>query len=150
VSDPAGDALDVFLLGNGRYQVVQGAARRIAFAVAASETWVFLDGRVYQVSEAGDRPPRKSRADDHDALTAPMPATVLAIHVAPGQPVERNDVVMVLEAMKMELPIRSPRDGVVKAVGCRVGELVQPGTRLVELEETGSDPAPEATSRVEG
>ena len=36
---------------------------------------------------------------------------------------------MVLEAMKMELPIRSPRDGVVKAVGCQVGELVQPERR---------------------
>ena len=64
-----------------------------------------------------------------------MPATVLAINVAPGQRVERNDVVMLLEAMKMELPIRSPRDGIVKIVGCQVGELVQPGTTLLELEE---------------
>jgi biotin carboxyl carrier protein len=149
VSDPASDTFEVVPLGNGRYQVIQGATRRIAFAVTASEAWVFIDGRVYQVSEVGDRPPRKSRADDHDALTAPMPATVLAIHVATGQRVERNDVVMVLEAMKMELPIRSPRDGVVKAVGCRVGELVRPGTRLVELEETGSEPARIATSPVE-
>ena len=52
-------------------------------------------------------------------------------NVAPGQRVERNDVVMVLEAMKMELPVRSPRDGVVKVVGCQVGELVQPGTTLL-------------------
>jgi biotin carboxyl carrier protein len=150
VSDPAGDAIDVVPLGNGRYQVIQGATRRIAFAVAASETWVFLDGRVYQVSEGGDESPRKPSTDDHGALTAPMPATVLAIHVAPGQRVERNDVVMVLEAMKMELPIRSPREGVVKAVGCRVGELVQPGARLVELEEPGSDPDAETTARADG
>ena len=150
MSEPAGDAIDVIPLGNGRYQVTQGATRRIAFAVAASETWVFLDGRVYQVGGAGDASPRKSRTDEHGALTAPMPATVLAIHAAPGQRVARNDVVMVLEAMKMELPIRSPRDGVVKAVGCRVGELVQPGTRLLELEEPGSDPAPETSNRVEG
>ena len=65
-----------------------------------------------------------------------MPATVLAINVAPGQRVARNDVVMVLEAMKMELPVKSPRDGIVKAVGCRVGELVQPGTTLLELDES--------------
>ena len=51
---------------------------------------------------------------------------------------KRNDVVMVLEAMKMELPIRSPRDGVVKAIRCAAGELVQPGTTLLELEDDPS------------
>jgi biotin carboxyl carrier protein len=64
-----------------------------------------------------------------------MPATVLAINVAPGQRVAQDDVVMLLEAMKMELPVKSPRDGVVKTVGCQVGELVQAGTTLLELEE---------------
>jgi biotin carboxyl carrier protein len=148
VSDPAGDAIEVVPLGNGRFQVNQGTSRRIAFAVLSSEAWVFLDGRVYQVSEGGGNgSTRRSRADDDSALTAPMPGTVLAIHVAPGQRVERNDVVMVLEAMKMELPIRAPRDGVVTAVGCRVGELVQPGTKLVELDEAGSGPV--TGSRVE-
>ena len=135
MSDPVRDTIEVLPLGDGRFQVIQGANRRLAFAVVSSETWVFLDGRVYQVSEGGGGPARKSRADEHDALTAPMPATVLAIHVVPGQHVERNDVVMVLEAMKMELPIRSPRDGVVKAIRCEAGELVQPGTTLLELED---------------
>jgi len=147
VSDPASEAIEVVPLGDGRFQVLQGTTRRVAFAVVSSETWVFLDGRVYQVNEGGDGPPRRSRADEQGALTAPMPATVLAIHVAPGQRIERNDVVMVLEAMKMELPIRSPRDGVVTAVGCRVGDLVQPGTQLVELADAGSDPV--STSPVE-
>ena len=58
---------------------------------------------------------------------------------------KRNDVVMVLEAMKMELPIRSPRDGVVKAIRCEAGELVQPGTTLLELED---DPRPFESLRV--
>jgi acetyl/propionyl-CoA carboxylase alpha subunit len=131
--------VEVIPLGNGRYQVVSGSRRFIAFAVASRDVWVFLDGRVYTVEGKSDGAARRSRIDDPGALTAPMPATVLAIHVAPGQRVERNDVVMVLEAMKMELPVRSPRDGVVKAVGCQVGELVQPGTTLVELEEPAGD-----------
>ena len=134
MSNPADDPIDVVPLGNGRYQVTTGATRRIAFAVAARDTWVFLDGRTYLVSGA-DGARRRAGGDEHGALTAPMPATVLAINVAPGQRVERNDVVMLLEAMKMELPIRSPRDGIVKIVGCQVGELVQPGTTLLELEE---------------
>ena len=67
-----------------------------------------------------------------------MPATVLAINVAPGQRVERNDVVMVLEAMKMELPVRSPRDGVVKVVGCQVGDG-STGDDASQLEEPTED-----------
>ena len=67
-------------------------------------------------------------------MTAPMPATVVKVLVEPGQAVAEGDTVLVLEAMKMELPIRAPRAGVVKAVHCAQGELVQPGVALVELE----------------
>ena len=130
-----GDPIDVLPLGNGRYQVTRGTQRTIAFAVAGRDTWVFLDGRTYVVSDTPDGSPRRSRIDEQGALTAPMPATVLTINVAAGQPVKRNDVLMVLEAMKMELPVRSPRDGVVKAIRCEAGALVQPGTTLLELED---------------
>ena len=129
------DPIEVLPLGDGRYQVTQGTERSIAFAVAGRDTWVFLDGRTYVVSDTPDGSPRRSRIDEQGALTAPMPATVLTINVAAGQPVKRNDIVMVLEAMKMELPIRSPRDGVVKAIRCEAGELVQPGSTLLELED---------------
>jgi biotin carboxyl carrier protein len=136
VSNSPDDPIEVLPLGNGRYQVTRSTTRQVAFAAVARDTWVFLDGRVYVVSDTPDGSPRKASIDEQHALTAPMPATVLAINVAPGQKVERNDVVMVLEAMKMELPIRSPRDGVVKAIGCQVGELVQPGATLLELDDS--------------
>jgi 3-methylcrotonyl-CoA carboxylase alpha subunit len=63
-----------------------------------------------------------------------MSATVVRIHVQPGDRVEAGDPLVVLEAMKMELPIRAPRDATVRAVHCREGELVQPEMILVELE----------------
>jgi biotin carboxyl carrier protein len=63
-----------------------------------------------------------------------MPATVVAISVTPGQKVAAGDLLVMLEAMKMELPIRAPRPGRVKSVACREGELVQPGVPLAELE----------------
>jgi acetyl/propionyl-CoA carboxylase alpha subunit len=133
VSNQPDDSIEVIRLGHGLYQVINGANRRIAYAVVGRDAWVFLDGRVYVVSDPSHRSPRRSSADGEHALTAPMPATVLAINVTPGQQVERNDVVMVLEAMKMELPLRSPRDGIVKTIACQVGELVQPGTKLLEI-----------------
>lgn len=150
MSDPE-DPIDVVPLGNGRFQVAQGARRTIAYAVEGRETWVFIDGRTFLVSDTADGSPRRSSLGDQDAFTAPMPATVLKINVTAGQAVERNDVVMVLEAMKMELPIRSPRDGVVKAIGCEVGELVKPGTTLLELEGDPSraSGSPRAGSRGE-
>ena len=68
------------------------------------------------------------------SLTAPMPATVRRIEVKPGQPVRRGDVLIVLEAMKMELPVRATADGTVARINCREGELVPAGQELAELQ----------------
>ncbi len=64
-----------------------------------------------------------------------MPSTVRKVAVAPGTRVSKGDTLLVLEAMKMELPIRAAADGVVRAVHCREGELVQPGVTLIELDQ---------------
>jgi len=96
---------------------------------------VFLDGRVYVIDTTASMDGRQERVShDEMALASPMPATVAAIIVTPGQDVSQGDVLIMLEAMKMELPIKAPRDGRVKAVACNVGDLVQPGIPLVELE----------------
>jgi biotin carboxyl carrier protein len=128
-------------LGNGVYRIVDGERTRVAYATGSpDERWVFIDGRVYVVdvsdsSSPVTQPLRAARRRDHSGdLSAPMPATVVTIAVEPGQRVSRGDVLIMLEAMKMELPIRAPRDGVVKSIACRAGELVQPGTALLELE----------------
>ena len=128
------DHVPVTPLGNGRYLIQQGTSSQLAFAVTAGrETWVFLDGRAYVVAASGQTSTRGATADDANALAAPMPATVVKIEVTPGQTVQRDDLLVMLEAMKMELPIRAPRDGVVKAIHCRAGEIVQPGVPLLEL-----------------
>jgi acetyl/propionyl-CoA carboxylase alpha subunit len=134
VSDTTDGRLGVTPLGNHRFRVGDGTRSQTGWAVQGSTgVWVFLDGRVFLVPASGADSGRLARSHDEAGLLAPMPATVLAIHVSPGQRVSRGDLLMVLEAMKMELPIKAPRDGVVKAIGCRVGELVQPETVLIEL-----------------
>ena len=127
---------DVTALGRGRYLVADGASRRIAYAAGTPEArWVFLDGRVYVIDVAAARGGRRMRPrDDQMALAAPMPGTVVVINVEPGQEVSAGDVLIMLEAMKMEVPIKAPRDGIVKSLACRQGELVQPGVPLLELE----------------
>ncbi|MGH7342323.1 MAG: acetyl-CoA carboxylase biotin carboxyl carrier protein subunit [Candidatus Rokuibacteriota bacterium] len=88
---------------------------------------------VVSATAPGDAAHRHLAHDDM-ALASPMPATVALVTVAPGQTVARGDVLIMLEAMKMELPIIAPRDGRVKSVACVPGELVQPGVPLVDLE----------------
>jgi len=118
-------------LGAGRF----AADGHLAYAVADRDrVWVFMNGRIY-IIQADDRDGRDRPhvSDDQVALSAPMPATVIAIAVKPGQDVLQGDLLVMLEAMKMELPIRAPRSGRVTSLACREGELVQPGVPLLVL-----------------
>jgi 3-methylcrotonyl-CoA carboxylase alpha subunit len=126
--------IEIVPLGNGRYLVEQGSTMQLAYAVASgSQAWVFVDGRTFVVGSPTTGRARASSTDDSDALAAPMPATVVRIDVRPGQTVSRDSLLVMLEAMKMELPIRAPRDGRVTAIHCREGEIVQPGVPLLEI-----------------
>jgi biotin carboxyl carrier protein len=127
--------IDVQPLGDGRFQIIDDGRLRLAYAVTRGEqTWMFIDGVVHvATTERGGRR-GKSGHDERTALTSPMPASVASVSVVPGQQVARGDVLLMLEAMKMELPIKAPRDGTVKTVSCKAGDLVQPGVPLVELE----------------
>ena len=106
------------------------------FTAADRKTrWVFHRGEVYEFEvERAWRGGRPRVAAHHGSLSAPMPATVLRINVEAGAAVKKGDTLLVLEAMKMELPVRAPGDGTVRGVSCREGELVQAGAVLVELE----------------
>lgn len=127
--------LTVTPLGDGRFIVGDGTSQRTAYAVAAQDaTWVFLDGHVYVVETEATSSRRPRGADDQAAPAAPMPATVVLVNVTPGQEVAPGDLLIMLEAMKMELPIKATRAGRVKTIACHQGELVQPGVPLLELE----------------
>ncbi len=123
-------------IGEGWYFVGDGIRRwRVAVAATADTTWVFVDGQVATLDVAPKGAGRKRPGSRGDmGVMAPMPATVVAVKAAVGQSVSHGDTLIVLEAMKMELPIRAPRDGVVKAVRCAKGDLVQPGVTLLEFE----------------
>jgi acetyl/propionyl-CoA carboxylase alpha subunit len=94
---------------------------------------VFWRGSVYRLVEEkeGSRAGRRPLAG---GLEAPMPGKVIAVKAVPGQTVRKGDELLVVEAMKMENAIRAPRDGTVRSVAARVGDMVGPGTVLVELE----------------
>jgi biotin carboxyl carrier protein len=133
----AGEAFQADPIGPGAWRVTcRGRSRVVHVARDGDEEayWVHVDGRVHRVeiTRAGVRPRRKTSGREH-ALAAPMPATVLSVIAEIGQPVNAGDTLLMLEAMKMELPVRAPRAGVVTAVHCREGEMVQPGVVLIDI-----------------
>lgn len=109
----------------------------LAWAAQAGDVrWVFVGGEVYTFEV--ERPSARRRAlAHHSTLMAPMPATVRKLVAAAGDRVRKGDVLIVLEAMKMELPVRAAADGRVATINCREGDLVQPGVSLIELHEGG-------------
>ncbi len=69
-----------------------------------------------------------------EAITAPMPGTIVSVNVTAGKSVKKGDVVVILEAMKMENEIMAPRDGVVASVSVNKGDSVDSGATLVSLQ----------------
>ena len=67
------------------------------------------------------------------AVCAPLPGTVLEIKVAVGEKVKKGQVLLLIEAMKMENEIAAPQDGIVKAIHTSKGQSVQTGSALISL-----------------
>ena len=131
-----GHEFTVSALSDGELRVdgVDGS-RRVWLAIAGETRWVFIDGRAYEFEALRPGARRKRGGTHHGSLSAPMPATVRRIDVKAGDVVQKGQTLILLEAMKMELPDRAAAEGTVTSVNCREGELVQPGATLVELDE---------------
>ena len=109
---------------------------------------VNVNGTAYEIEleeMTGDMPSASASAPaapagaDSDAakgerVTAPMPGTIISINVNPGDMATRGQVLMVLEAMKMENEILSPRDGKILSVNTTKGATVQSGTLLCVID----------------
>ncbi|MFA9422265.1 MAG: biotin/lipoyl-containing protein [Sedimentibacter sp.] len=85
---------------------------------------------VPQVAEA---PKAVSSSASDELITAPMPGTILDIKVVEGQVVKEGDILLILEAMKMENEIVSPSDGVIKKINTSKGATVSTGALLVTI-----------------
>ncbi len=77
---------------------------------------------------------REPLATRDKCVVAPMPGAVVKINCRPGEMVKKGDVIIVLEAMKMENEIHSPMDGLVKDVNVKEGMTVSPEEVMVAFE----------------
>jgi biotin carboxyl carrier protein len=98
--------------------------------------WVWLNGNVFVFQVPGsDHQESTQGAASGDDIRAPMPGTLVKLFVAPGDAVEERQVVAIVEAMKMEHQLRSPRRGIVELVSGIEGETVDAGLVIVSLSQ---------------
>jgi len=129
--------MTVVRIGDGVYRVEDNDRQDIVYVAGRpDDRWAFWNGHVFrQLAPPPASVERKGAAGRAaQSLTAPMPATVIKVLATPGAAVKKGETMVLLEAMKMELPVRAPADGIVAAVNCRVGDLVQPEQILVILQ----------------
>jgi biotin carboxyl carrier protein len=107
--------------------VVRGAGGRI-------EVWIDSERHVVEEELRGVGAQGGRGAGGADTLATPMPAKVVRVNVAKGDAVTEGQTLVVVESMKMELGLASPRDGVVATVDAVPGVLVAAGAVLVALE----------------
>lgn len=102
-----------------------------------AKRWVTVNGQTFILTKSSGA--RQSRHGGHHAageLTAPMPGQVRALNVSEGEAVTKGQTLMVLEAMKMEIRIQSPQNGVVKKLFVKQGQTVEREQILIDVEDS--------------
>ncbi|HWH33268.1 MAG TPA: biotin carboxylase N-terminal domain-containing protein [Egibacteraceae bacterium] len=118
-----------------------GQTRAYAYAERSGTALLGRDGATWAIREED----RLEAARHHDAaagvgpLLAPMPGTVTVVHVEPGETVAAGQTLLVVEAMKMEHPIKAPADGVVAELAVAAGDRVDMDQRLAVVAPDGGE-----------
>lgn len=128
--------LEAQALGEGRWLLrYQGQQTLVHTASVEKGVALHLDGQHYRLNRVDERAPRRVGAPVQGNLTAPMPGQITQMNVAVQESVQAGHVLLVMEAMKMEIRISSPYEGRVSALHVRQGDLVQRGQTLIEISE---------------
>ena len=106
------------------------------------------EGKTYSIqTDSRSKPKREKKtrtvrsSAGSGTVSSPIPGKVVSIHVSEGDDVKRDDVMVVLEAMKMQNEIKATVGGKVKKINCSAGQRVEANVPLIEIErnEEGSD-----------
>lgn len=112
---------------------INGKRQSVAWAKQGRKLWVHIDGRTYELERTV--PGRGTdAASGAGSLRAPMPGQVRKVLVKAGESVKAGAVLLVLEAMKMEIRIQAPADAKVAQVNVKEGQSIEKDQLLVELD----------------
>jgi biotin carboxyl carrier protein len=120
---------------NGGWLLKMDGQQIIAYSVAhGSERHIFVNGENFTLTVPDARSARRKTAPGAGDLTAQMPGQVVNVMVVAGESVIRGQTLVILEAMKMEIRVAAPSDGVVKRLLVTKGQIVERGQLLLEFE----------------
>jgi biotin carboxyl carrier protein len=134
--DADDQAIQASLSPDGQLSL-DGDVTEVCLAVAGDRVYVHIDGQAYEllyldpVSRFGQQ---AGGASDR-VLRAPMPGAVVSLDVVPGQAVAAGDTLVIIESMKLETAIRSPRNGTVEVVHVATGDPFERDAPLITLAE---------------
>ena len=100
--------------------------------------WVALDGRSFFLERVHRDAAAPDGAPATDEIRAPMTGRVVAVAARAGEGAREGDLLLTIEAMKMEFRLTAPEDGMVAEVLCAEGDRVELGQLLVRLKPGGS------------
>jgi geranyl-CoA carboxylase alpha subunit len=112
---------------------IDDAPHRAFVARDARGLWVSLRGRTWLLTPEGREGAARAGADATDEIRAPMTGRIVSVAARQGAPVREGDLLVILEAMKMEFKLTAPEDGTVLAVEGAEGDRVELGQLLVRL-----------------
>ena len=117
-----------------------GTAARYAYATDDMAVWLGRGGDAWKLTRRRDRIDRAGPAElGTGPLTSPMPGTVLAVYVSPGEAVRAGQPVVAVEAMKMEHVVAAPHDGTVSELLVNPGDSVRLDQPLAVIAAAGAD-----------
>ncbi len=140
-------SIGLYGAGEGLCRTESGRTHRFAWAWVGAELHLWLDGSLHVFQRAdtltgsGRRRGGAAAGEGPGDVLAPMPGAVLEVLVAEGDRVERNQTVVLMESMKMELVITASRSGIVRRIAVEAGQQVDRGMRLLELTPEGDEAA---------
>ena len=114
---------------------LDAAPGRVTVVGESPRLIVVLDGANHIFDVIDPLAPPEASASGAARVMAPIPGRVASLLVRSGDTVKRGQVLLVLEAMKMEFPLTATRDGTIARLRCAEGEMVEEGVELVELDE---------------
>ncbi len=131
--------IEVLEASAGRFDLLIDGRHVAAYVtVDRQDRWVTVNGRTVRLTKSSTSRPAAASHDGRSELTAPMPGQVKAVNVNPGDHVTKGQVLLVLEAMKMEIRVQAPFDGLVSALNVKIGQTVEREQMLVKLQQAPS------------
>ena len=99
-----------------------------------NEVWIHFDGKTFIKELKSKRKSRSQGSEQKNNITAPMPGKILAVKTSEGSSLKKGDLIVVMEAMKMEYSLKAPSDCKITKINCKTGDQVNLKQILVELE----------------